>query len=194
MSLTTKRALVESLKQMLNQRSLSKITVKDLVERCGVNRQTFYYHFHDIYDLMEWTIQDDADRILSEKLDYSDWKWGVASVLRYLQENRNLVLNIYHSVSHEAIARYLKRLLRPYILQVICSEMETLEYMPCEEDVDFLADIYTLAVIGIIMEWISREMEMNGTEERVKKLFAAIDGSFAFMLENLKRKREEEAG
>ena len=194
MSLTTKRALVESLKQMLNQRSLSKITVKDLVERCGVNRQTFYYHFHDIYDLMEWTIQDDADRILSEKLDYSDWKWGVASVLRYLQENRNLVLNIYHSVSHEAIARYLKRLLRPYILQVICSEMETLEYMPCEEDVDFLADIYTLAVIGIIMEWISREMEMNGTEERVKKLFAATDGSFAFMLENLKRKREEEAG
>ena len=69
MSLTTKRALAESLKKLLSKRGLDKITVKDIVEDCGVNRQTFYYHFHDIYDLTEWIIQDDAENILSAELN-----------------------------------------------------------------------------------------------------------------------------
>ena len=48
MSVTTKRALAETFKKLLSKRGLNKITVKDIVEDCGVNRQTFYYHFHDI--------------------------------------------------------------------------------------------------------------------------------------------------
>ena len=54
MSQMTKRALVASLKELMAEKPLDKITVTDLTEHCGVNRMTFYYHFKDIYDLVEW--------------------------------------------------------------------------------------------------------------------------------------------
>ena len=54
MPLTTKRALATSLKNMLSKKTLDKITVKDIVDDCNLNRQTFYYHFHDTYALLEW--------------------------------------------------------------------------------------------------------------------------------------------
>ena len=53
---TTKEAIAQAFEGLLEKRSIDKITVKDIVAECGVNRQTFYYHFRDIYDLMEWTL------------------------------------------------------------------------------------------------------------------------------------------
>ena len=52
--MNAKHDLAEALCQLLETKTLEKITVKDIVARCGVNRQTFYYHFHDVYDLMRW--------------------------------------------------------------------------------------------------------------------------------------------
>lgn len=53
MSQITKRALEQSLKNLLREKPLSKITVTDITEDCGISRMTFYYHFKDIYDLVE---------------------------------------------------------------------------------------------------------------------------------------------
>ena len=54
MSKVTKRALEQSLKNLLLKKPLTKITIGDITEDCGINRMTFYYHFKDIYDLVEW--------------------------------------------------------------------------------------------------------------------------------------------
>ena len=62
MSQMTKRALEASLKELLHHKPLDKITVSDLTDHCGVNRMTFYYHFKDIYDLVEWCCEEDAAR------------------------------------------------------------------------------------------------------------------------------------
>ena len=64
MSQLTKYALEQSLKKLLRERPLDKITIKDLVEDCGVNRQTFYYHFQDIYDLIAWSLNAKMNEIL----------------------------------------------------------------------------------------------------------------------------------
>ena len=50
----TKRALEESLKRLLLEKPLGKITIADITSDCGISRMTFYYHFQDIYDLVEW--------------------------------------------------------------------------------------------------------------------------------------------
>ena len=55
MSQITKRALEASLKKLLTKKPLDKITITDITEDCGINRMTFYYHFKDIYDLVEDT-------------------------------------------------------------------------------------------------------------------------------------------
>ena len=56
MSQITKRALEASLKNMLLQKPLDKITINNIPKDCGINRMTFYYHFKDIYDLVEWSL------------------------------------------------------------------------------------------------------------------------------------------
>ena len=107
MSLATKQALADSFRKLLAKRGMDKITVKEIVEDCGVNRQTFYYYFHDIYDLLEWILKDAAENLLARNTDYSDWTEGLKTVMEYIQENRELVLNAYHSISHETLAGYI---------------------------------------------------------------------------------------
>ena len=62
MSQVTKRALEQSLKNLLLKKPLNKITINDIAEDCGINRMTFYYHFQDIYDLVEWVCLEDAKK------------------------------------------------------------------------------------------------------------------------------------
>ena len=179
-----KYALAQSLKKLLSTRKLDKITVKDIAEDCGVNRQTFYYYFRDIYDLLEWNFCDATERLIRSGLDHGDWRSGVKAVTEYLQENRTLVWNAYHSISHESVSEFLKRILRPHILSAVREEAKGLEWEPCQENVDFVADIFTLTAAGIVMEWIGTQ-RMEGTEERLNELFTAMDGSVSLMLRNL---------
>ena len=67
MSQITKRALETSLKNLLLQKPLNKITISDIAKDCGINRMTFYYHFKDIYDLIEWTCNEETARAINGK-------------------------------------------------------------------------------------------------------------------------------
>ena len=60
----TKRALEQSLKNLLLQKPITKITINDIAEDGGINRMTFYYHFKDIYDLVEWSCEEDARKAI----------------------------------------------------------------------------------------------------------------------------------
>ena len=179
-----KYALAQSLKKLLSTRKLDKITVKDIAEHCGVNRQTIYYYFRDINDVLEGNFCDATERLIRSGLDHGDWRSGVKAVTEYLQENRTLVWNAYHSISHESVSEFLKRTLRPHILSAVREEAKGLEWEPCQENVDFVADIFTLTAAGIVMEWIGTQ-RMEGTEERLNELFTAMDGSVSLMLRNL---------
>ena len=74
MSEITKKALAESLKKLLSKNKLNKITIKEITEDCGVNRQTFYYHFKDIYDLLEWIYKNEVIQEIEEKTTYETWQ------------------------------------------------------------------------------------------------------------------------
>jgi len=185
MSLTTKRALAESFRKLLSKRGLDKITVKDIVEDCGVNRQTFYYHFHDIYDLLEWVLKDTAEKLLSQEADYSDWTAGLESVMEFIQENRILVLNAYNSISHETLADDIKQCLRPYTSELVQSQARDMDRPVAQEDLDFVTDIFTLTASGFIMEWIGKNLKREDTTRRLERFRAAANGSVRFMLQNL---------
>ena len=99
MASSTKQALGSALKQMLAVKPIEKIAVKDLVEICGVNRQTFYYHFDDVYDLLEWVFEEDAKKVLPREVVYEHWQDDVILFFSYLRDNRSFALNIYNSNS-----------------------------------------------------------------------------------------------
>lgn len=191
MSLTTKHALAESFKKLLSKRSFDKITVKDIVEDCGVNRQTFYYHFHDIYDLIEWIFQDAADNVDQEALDYDDWTAGLEILLRFLHDNRMLILNAYNSISHEVVMDYIKKGLRPYCAAIVRHQAESMEKPASQDDINFVTDILTLTASGFVAQWIGNQMKLGDSSlQSMHKLKAVMNGSIQLMLQNLIEDRQ----
>ena len=93
MSQITKRALEASLKQLLLTKPLDKITVTDICEDCGISRMTFYYHFKDIYDLVEWVCLEDARVALDGKKTYDTWEEGYLRIFDAVLENKPFILN-----------------------------------------------------------------------------------------------------
>ena len=101
MSQVTKRALEASLKNLLLKKPLEKITINDITEDCGINRMTFYYHFKDIYDLIEWCCVEDAKKALEGKKTYDTWQQGFLQIFEAVLDNKPFILNVYHSVSRD---------------------------------------------------------------------------------------------
>lgn len=110
MSQMTKRALEASLKELLRHKPLDKITVSDLTDHCGVNRMTFYYHFKDIYDLVEWCCEEDAARALAGQKTYDTWQQGFLQILEALRKDKAFFTSVYRSISREQLENYLYRL------------------------------------------------------------------------------------
>lgn len=103
---TTKQILEESLKKLLLKKPLDKITIQDLTSDCGISRMAFYYHFKDIYDLVEWSCEEDASKALQGKSTYSTWSEGLEQIFETVLANKPFILNVYHSVSREQIENY----------------------------------------------------------------------------------------
>ena len=103
MSDITKRALEASLKKMLLKKPVTKITISDITEDCGVNRATFYYHFKDIYDLIEWSCEEDSRIAANGNTTYDTWEQGYLYIFQAVEENKPFILNVYRHVVGQRI-------------------------------------------------------------------------------------------
>jgi probable dihydroxyacetone kinase regulator len=181
MSEITKRALSESLKKLLSEKPLDKITVTDLVNDCGVNRQTFYYHFQDLYDLVEWTCLEDADKALQDRKTYSTWQEGFLSIFNLMKKDEPFIMNIYHSVSLDQLELYLYKLVYPLLIGVVNEQAQGMSVR--EEDKAFIADFYKYAFVGLVLDWIKRGMK-DDPQLIIDRLSILIKGTIPQALEN----------
>ncbi len=159
MSQTTKRALEASLKKLLLEKPLNKITINDITEDCGVNRMTFYYHFKDIYDLVDWILVEDAAKALEGRQSFDTWNEAYLDILRQIQENKTLVLNVYRSVGREQVEQYLYKLLDPMLKDFADRECKDITVQ--DADRQFVIDFYKYALVGMTLEWIRRDMKTD---------------------------------
>ena len=143
MSQITKRAISASLKHLLLQKPLGKITINDIAEDCGINRMTFYYHFKDIYDLIEWTCVEDASRALEGKKTYDTWQQGLLQIFEAVLDNKPFIMNVYRSVSREQVETYLYKLTYELLIGVVREKAAGMSVR--EEDMDFIATVYQYA-------------------------------------------------
>ena len=170
MSQVTKRALEASLKNLLLKKPLSKITISDITEDCGINRMTFYYHFKDIYDLVEWVCLEDAKRALDGKSSYDTWQQGFVRIFRAVQENKPFVMNVYRCVSREQVEHYLTPLTDDLLMGVI-NELSA-NMVVREEDKAFIARVYSYAFVGLMLDWIKDDMRSD--PEKLVARFALV--------------------
>lgn len=186
MSGSTKEALAAALKQMMTVKPMDKITIKDLVEICGVNRQTFYYHFDDVYDLLEWVFEEDANRVLPREVVYDHWREDVMIFLQYLQENSSFTLNVYNSNSRLYMLRYLQEKMESCIrsFAVIVSEGQNID----RQDFEFVVKFYGSCAIGLISRWLDLGMQMP-KEITTERILRVMDESVEHMLAHFEIKR-----
>lgn len=183
MSQVTKRALEQSLKNLLLKKPLTKITVGDITEDCGINRMTFYYHFKDIYDLVEWSCLEDAKRALEEKKTYDTWQQGLLQIFKAVQENKPFILNVYRCVHREQVEKYLQPLVDQLLLNVINEEAAGITVR--DEDKQFIAQVYSYMFIGLMLDWIKNDMRED-PQQIVEKLSKLIKGSVSVALSRFK--------
>ena len=167
---TTKYALAEALKKMMGVKPIDKITVKDLVEICGVNRQTFYYHFDDVYDLLEWIFEEDADKILPKKLVYENWQDDVIRFRDHLKADSTYVINVYNSNRRLHMLNYIKSRALTYVRGL--AEMRAGGINVDRKDYEFVVEFCADGVVALTSRWLDKGMELpeGMDEERLLKL------------------------
>lgn len=180
MSQVTKHALEAALKDLLKDRPLDKITIADITGRCGINRMTFYYHFKDIYDLVEWICEEEAQRAIADNRTYDSWQEGYLQIFELVKANRAFIFNVYRSVNREQVESYLYRVTYKLLAGVVdeLSAGMTLR----EADKAFVTDLYKYALVGLLLDWVK-----NGLKEDpahiVSQLETAIHGNLLRALE-----------
>ena len=191
MSQITKRALAESLKKLLLEKPLDRITVSDITEDCGVSRMTFYYHFKGVYDLIEWTWLQEAERALDGQKTYDTWQQGFLQIFQLVQENRAFVMNLYHSISREQVERYLYRLTYQLLIGVV--EEKSAGMSVRDEDKKFIADFYKYAFVGLMLDWIRGGMK-GEPQVLIDRLSVLIRGDVEKALNHYRADQMKQSG
>ena len=181
----TKNALEESLKKFLLQKPLDKITISDLTTDCGISRMAFYYHFKDIYDLVEWSCIEDTSRALQGKKTYDTWQEGLLQVMEAVLENKPFILNVYRSVSRERVESYLYSLTYQLIEGVVEEQSKGLAVT--EEQKKFIADFYKYSFVGVMLDWIKRGMK-ESPKELADLICVTMHGNIRNSLHNMAKK------
>lgn len=186
MSQFTKKAIVASFVKLLNERPFDKIAVKDIVEDCGVNRNTFYYYYRDIYALLEDVFETEAADIIDANLTYSSWQEGLIHSTRFALENKRAIYHIYNSLNREALERYLYRVTEDMMIRFVRQQAEGLSVS--EEDVRLVTLFYKHAVLGIVQEWLQNGMKEE-PEPVIHRLGKLLDGNIRTIFERVSREK-----
>ncbi|MBW4084069.1 TetR-like C-terminal domain-containing protein [Paenibacillus sp. S150] len=184
-SLLTKKALARSLKALMEHVPLNKISVKHLVDDCGLNRQTFYYHFQDIYELLGWVYQTEALESIAQYRSYNTWTDGFYRIFCYIGANRAFCCNTLDSLGRTHLDAYLYDVTNDLIMGVIqelAGEMEV-----SDGDKRFIANFYTLAFTGLVIQWMRDGMKEE-PKAVIGKLGVLIEGNFARALRQYVRR------
>ena len=185
---TTKAALEESLKRLLLKKPLDKITITDITTDCGISRMAFYYHFKDIYDLVEWSCVEDGTKALQGKKTSESWTEGLTQIFEAVLENKPFIMNVYRNVDRERIENYLFKLTYDLIVGVVEEKSKGLNIT--EEDKKFIADFYKYGFVGIMLERIREGMKEN-IEDLVRMMDLTLRDTVTTSIHNFQKNNIE---
>ena len=97
MKRNAKAAIIDSFKQLLNKKSIDKITVKAICEHCDVNRQTFYNHFTDIMNVFKFIFFEELSIEIAQNRTFENWGGGFLATMNYLKKNSKIIMHVYNS-------------------------------------------------------------------------------------------------
>ena len=179
MSQHTKKLITECAMRLAEKKPINKITVREIVEECEITRNTFYYHFHDIYDVFTSYLDDLVSELMKRAAD--DAESAMFDLIEMCTNHRRMLLNV-KSVGYEALAKYVKEKLRTIILQSIEKEYDISKM--ASFDLDIICTFYEEAIYGIMIRWLldSKYDSFDDMKDRIERIRTLFDGQLELLI------------
>lgn len=155
----TKNAIKETFLKLLEERPLSQITIKDIVEECGINRNSFYYHYADMPALIEEVMKEEVDTLIREYPSIDSLEDGIDAALAFVLKNKKACLHIYNSVNREIFERYLMKECEYVVSTYINSVTPGLKVE--DKDREIIIAYHKYVMFGAIIDWLSTGMRSD---------------------------------
>lgn len=183
----TKRLMADSLKSLMTQKPLNKISIREIVDDCGVNRQTFYYHFQDIYALLEWIINQEIVSVIGDTENFLTWQDAGLYLLKYLKKNSTVALCALNSLGRSAI----KQLIFDDVVKIatqIITQISS-DITVDEESFNSVVHYYAISFGALLEDWLSSGMKRT-PEELIDILDTIASGTARTALERFASKTD----
>lgn len=187
MSKYTKQAMKAAFMKLLNEKPFEKIKVKDIVEECQCNRNTFYYYYQDIYALLEELMAEELERAMSRTNDFENWQDGLIAGTRFLLENKRAVYHLYNSSGREEIERYIFRVSDRIIRAYVKQQSEGLTITELDERI--IVSFYVHAIVGMFREWLDGRMKVDA-ETVIHRIGQLLEGNMRRVCERAAKTAE----
>ena len=170
MSHLTKKAIADAFNALIHKKPFSKISISDITGECGISRMTFYYHFADIYDMIDWTLREKLKRTIDTHFTHATWEQGYLSVFLMTQEDAEFFLKVFPDSDIRKLEKFLMSIADKFIEPVYNEVKGDLEVS--ESNKTLIIKTYAFALIGFYLQWI--EEGMKDSPEKLVDGFARI--------------------
>ena len=184
----TKKAIAESFMELLNERPFDKISVVDIAEKCGINRNTFYYYYSDVYALVDDVFRMETQRIIDENVAFTSWQEAFMQGTGFARANRRAIYHLYNSINRDKLEKYLYDVSISGMTSLVRGQAEGVDAR--EEDIRDLAEFYTAAMLGLVTKWLQDGMK-DDADAFVARIGGLLEGNIRI---SLKRGKDRAAG
>lgn len=182
----TKQIIIKAFTRLLDRAPLDKITVQEIVTECQISRNTFYYHFGDIYALLDALIQQDISALREQQRNGASWDENTSWAIAYIMENRRRICHIYRSMNHELLEQLFRQATEGLFSEYVRNEARGLEVSA--GNIEAIVYFYQSAFVGAILDWMRRGMR-DDPRVYLQQIHCIAKGMTRCMLENAARER-----
>ena len=180
----TKKLIYDTFIELLEKKPFDRITVKDIVETCEINRNTFYYYYSDIYDLLEEVFMKELNELVEAHKKGESWGTAFLKIAYTAYSHKKVINNICASRSYEYFENYMYKVCNNIMIDLVQFMAQGMEVS--EADIEFIASFYEYAFVGIISEWFRTGMR----EEPLALVsqFSLVTGNIRYSLRKAEKK------
>lgn len=176
----TEDAIKRTFMDLLNRKPINKITIKEISSECGINRNSFYYHFNDLPNLIEVILTEEAERFVSINKENDSIYMSLLDAVDFAIENKTAVYHIYNSANREMFERYLDKITEKTVADII--EYATADRDVSGDDKDALVLYYRCLLVGFVINWLGSGMNYD-LREKLQRICELYDGAMEAAIE-----------
>lgn len=174
MSSNMKMKIAEVVYQLMQKKTIDKITVKDVSDKCGISRPTFYYHFQDIYSVVDWTIQQKVDQLVKQSSKAQTHEEAIRLFVRFCIEDRKMVNRLLQSQQRQAIEKAVVEGIQQYLISTLL-ENETANQLSLEEG-KMVVEFCSYGIVGICMKHCNdKDVDEDALVKKLVKITKEFD-------------------